>query len=151
MQHLFIQQCNALIETMLFCKREQRTRELIMDDWVEENQCGFAACVLGHHATMSDITPFVNAEKKTFGGLAVDFSNQLTESCYFAIGYKGLAHSIFLGTSRNRFDYAARTGFFTDGELETLNHLNKEPSYDDVIEYLELVIHKTEQFLEQSA
>jgi hypothetical protein len=58
MKPLFQRQCEALITTMLYCKKEQETRKLFMNDWVDENRCGYAACVLGHHATMDDAAPF---------------------------------------------------------------------------------------------
>ena len=155
MENLFIRQCSALIETMLFCKKEQETRELIMLDWVEPNQCGYAACVLGHHATMSEVAPFIvfpfiNTRKHRYIRIsAVEFAGQLVRACSELFSNAYLALSIYEGTYMERRSYARVTNLFTDEEIENLNHLNKEPDYDDVVEYLELVIHKTEQRIEE--
>ena len=149
MENLFIRQCEALIETMLLCKKEQQTRELSMDEWVEENQCGYVACILGHHATMNDVAPFHKKDHCSVCNIANAFAGQLLESCSDLLGSDDLASSIFL---IDRLTYAAGTRLFTHEELETLNHLNKEnPSFEDVIEYLELVIYKTEQAMEKAA
>ena len=148
MENLFIRQCSALIETMLFCKKEQETRELIMGDWVDENRCGYAACVLGHHATMSDAAPFTK-EALYLRRIATQFAKQLSRACSELFSNAYLAASIYEGTYMERRSYARVTNLFTDEEIENLNHLNKEPDYDDVVEYLELVIHKTEQRIEE--
>jgi len=151
MENLFIRQCSALIETMLFCKREQQNRELIMVGWVEENKCGYAACVLGHHATMNDAAPFQKNDLISLFTTANLFAKQLENACKEVFVNNYLAKSIYGPFYNSRCSHAWETNLFTDEELENLNHLNKEPSYDDVIEYLELVIHKTEQALEQAA
>jgi hypothetical protein len=151
MKPLFIRQCNALIKTMLLCKKEPQTRELFMGEWVGSNQCGYAACVLGHHATMNDTAPFEKNDSIFLSMIASQFAKQLSKACGEVFNTAYLAVSIYEDPCKVRRAYARATNLFTDEELK-LNHLNKdEPNFDDVIEYLELVIHKSEQALEQSA
>ena len=156
MKHLFIRQCKALTTTMLFCKKEQQTRELVMGEWVESHQCGYAACVLGHHATMNDVSPFTTNDSiflyRKADWFARQFARQLLKACREVFNTNYLALSIYEVYCEDRRAHARATNLFTDEEIETLNHLNKEePNFNDVVEYLELVIHKTEQALEKSA
>lgn len=148
MENLFIRQCNALIETMLYCKKEQETRKLFMNDWVDENQCGYVACILGHHATMSDASPFTK-EARYLRGKANQFAKQLENACKEVFVNNYLAKSIYGPFYNSRCSHAWETNLFTTEEIENLAHLNKDPDYDDVVEYLELVIHKTEQRIEE--
>ena len=152
MEHLFIKQCSSLIETMLFCKKEQETRKLHMCFFVEQTEYYYAANVLGHHATMSDITPFKSEDVRNpyLESIILNFAYQLESACRVLFSTSHFAVSIFEESLTARKKYATATMLMSDEEL-TLAYLNKEePSYDDVIEYLELVIHKTEQRIEES-
>lgn len=166
-EHMFIQQLRALSTTM-GKMAEQENAELYMGTWVRreptEHNCGFAACVMGSHALIGENIPaevedevrgyiklnseysresyeYRTLDKKAL--TALELANYLDRQSVNLLDAIDAAESVYSGGMTIRFSRADFTGLFTDDELKSFNHLNKDdPTASDAKEYIDALIVK---------
>jgi len=141
---LAIPMINALILTMKEAK-EVESNTLDMENWVTVHNCGTSACVCGYQALSFNLECFPYARRDYVIGDLITQSDSISTDIDRVLG-KNLGRSIWDILSFKREDYAIYSGLFTEDEIESINHLNCESgiesTFDDVIEYLELIKSK---------
>jgi len=147
---LFIKQCEALVLTLTEVKEIEDAR-LDMGDWVDsfkdstvEHFCNTVACVCGHQAMSNRLEHFKQGNAGMYTEqIAINISEDLRSA---SPEDDKLAQSIFLADRNERLWAATDSGLFGECDLEDSNHLNEhEPSFDDAIEHINIVITKVKE------
>ncbi|OFA33303.1 hypothetical protein BAE46_00915 [Glaciecola punicea] len=147
---LFIKQCEALVLTLTEAKEIEDAR-LDMGNWVDsfkdptvKHFCNTVACVCGYQAISNRLEHFKQGNAGMYTEqIAMRISNDLTGAC--PEGGK-LARSIFFADRDERLWAATDSGLFGECDLQDSNHLNEhEPSFDDAIEHIKVVITKVKE------
>jgi hypothetical protein len=140
---LFLNQLKTLLETLSNVKEKD---SFSISEWHTEYsrlECGYAACICGHQAVMPE-SPFFPMIWPTdeFYLIAKAIARSLDNACEELTGEESLAEAIIGGDWNSRNYNAAESGVFTDIEL-THPHLTKEdPTIEEAIDFIQLVIRK---------
>ena len=143
---LFKKQIETLIVTL---GNIPEPKSFDMETWYgseAENSCGYAACICGHQALApySKYFPSVK-DSGDYAEDAGDVAVNLIYACEDLTGNAFLASSIYNGEGSMRQGYAKDSLVFTEVELKH-PHLTKEnPTPEDAISYLRLVLEKLEK------
>lgn len=137
----------SLIETM---ENIPYAESFDIGDWVdgyrESNECGYAACVLGHHILrLGNYEQNLREEAGSLADIASSYSDDLDSLCIAALGESSLICSVYLGFAGIRRVSAAKSGYFTSEEILSSAHLNKEhPTPEDAIKHMKICLWKLE-------
>ena len=119
--------------------------------------CGAVACICGYQAISNRLEAFPSAHKaayeyhETKEQVSGVVSDSMDSEFAMLFGSKDLAKSIYITGTGDRRSEARSSGLFTETELASLDHLNKdEPSAADVIEYLKICRSKVIEHTEVS-
>jgi hypothetical protein len=144
---LFENQIKTLITTL---ENITDPESFDMTNWHKyrpHTQCGFAACICGHQA-LASTSEFFNYQERPkdsndkFVEDSVSISNNLGDACISLTGDIELATSIYGGDEFDRRAAAGYTFVFSPLELEHPFLHNEEPSVEEAISYLRLVLTK---------
>ena len=113
------------------------------------HMCDSVCCVIGDQVIYGDLTYFETTSDLKFASvsfklLAIYAACDLDNACEDFLGDEGLSESIWMSRTPLRKDGAKRSELFTPEELDSLPHLNTEPTAQDVVDYLTLCIAKVE-------
>ncbi len=140
----FIKQCKALIKTLNTYKGVEG-KSFDMEDWISE--CGTVCCICGWQAVSEELGDFPRGSKAIKGKPDdVSYVNNIAgEIGYDLQGYNWyVGRSIYLVEPEDRQDHAFLSALFTGEELQH-PHLTTKSSFEDAIDYLELIVTKLEK------
>lgn len=135
----------GLIETM---ENIPYPESFDIGEWVdghrESNECGYAACILGHHILrLGEYKQDLSREDEDLTTIASEYSDDLDNLCWAALGSPELASSIYLGNEGVRRVCASNTKLFSSSEIADFAYLNTEhPTASDAITYMKACLQK---------
>lgn len=145
-----VEQLNALNGSLKAVKDQE---SFDISNWItpEQNVCGYAACILGHHVIqVNEFKPEVRGKlhKHTYNTIqkaAVEYACVLDSMCDDLTDSTDLVKSIYMSGSSCRTSLAVESDMFDEDETEDIPHLAKsDPSISDAIDYINLCIQKLE-------
>jgi hypothetical protein len=143
---LFVNQLKTLLETLSNVKDPE---SFDIAEWHVEDgglDCGYAACVCGHQA-IAPQSPHFNelpCPPHEFFILAKAIARQLEEACYDLTGETSLARAVIGGDIYLRFVDAENSKVFTEVELLHPHLMKEDPTIEEAISFIQLVITKVE-------
>jgi hypothetical protein len=141
---LFLNQLKTLLETLSNVKDPE---SFDIAEWHVTDgglNCGFAACVCGHQAIAPPSPHFrVMLEPPSeFNLVAKSIGRQLEDACEKLTGEEHLAVAIIAGDMYSRVNNAEESGVFTEVELLHPHLIKEDPTIEEAISFIQLVIRK---------
>jgi hypothetical protein len=141
---LFVNQLKTLLETLSNVKDPE---SFDIAEWHVEDgglDCGYAACVCGHQA-IAPQSPHFNelpCPPHEFFLIAKAIANQLEVACENLTGEEHFAGAVIGGDMYSRVYNAENSGVFTEVELLHPHLMKEDPTIEEAISFIQLVIRK---------
>ena len=144
---LFLNQLKTILETL---SNVDDHESFDIAEWHTDDSsaaCGFAACVCGHQAVAPQSPHFtiqLCPPDEDLYLIAKSIARQLKDSCEKLRGSGYLAGAIIDGDSYSRVYSGEASGVFTEVELLHPHLIKEDPTIEEAISFIQLVISKVE-------